>query len=408
MKNPGLIGDLVLRSNRVGVCLTAFGILAILLTLAPGLISCGGGSGSPSKTSSGAGETVGPASGEYVWEAGSQANLYYASINATTGKLGAPTLAGIPADSISNYPSIVVAPSDNFLYAFWQSFNELETFQMSGPGVELTWLDKPNFRKNLHYEDSMTMHPSGKFLYVFSDSQGTIQEISVNTVSGALALGNVVKDNADIRLGVIDPAGRFLFVNDLSGGRIFVYQINSANGGLTPVPGSPFSLPSNELPAYLAIGGSGTSLFLYASLSQSSVHPGGIAAFAIDSSSGALTLVPGSPFQSGSDTPGYISVDPSGRFLYSAGLQDGSIYGFAIDSTTGALSLVPGSPFTAAFPSGTIAVDPSGKFLYVTNEKNSTIYGFTLDSATGSLSPLAGSPFPAVPQADGLTMMNIP
>jgi 6-phosphogluconolactonase (cycloisomerase 2 family) len=215
--------------------------------------------------------------------------------------------------------------------------------------------------------------------------------------------------DGDIRTGIFDPGGVHLFVNDLTRGRIFVYDVDQSDGSLTPVAHSPFTLPSGEQPAYMAIGGSGTSLFLYADLySTDPFSTNGIAALSIGSSTGALTVVPGSPFQTTSDAPDYISVDPSGQFLYASVAENGLIDGYAINPTTGALDSVPGSPFSTAPTSSTIAIDPSGKFLYVTNYSNSTIYGFGLDSTTGTLSPLAGSPFPSVPAPEGLTMMNIP
>jgi 6-phosphogluconolactonase (cycloisomerase 2 family) len=389
-------------SVKPSVCHVCFIVLVLSLCLA----ACGGGSGSSGNAGGGTGSggtgSVGPASGEYLWQVGSQYNLSYATINTTTGALGAPTVAGGPAFDPFNYPSIAVPPTGNFLYAFYWTLGELETFQMIGPGLQVNLM--PGVL-TLQFEQSVTIHPGGKFLYVIeSGAVATIQEVSINTSSGALTLGpTVTEKNADLRVGIVDPAGNFLFVNDLTGGKIFVYQVNKADGTLSPVANSPFTLPSNEQPTYIAIGGSGNSLFLYADL-----YSRGIAAFSFNTSTGALTLVPGSPFQTGSNAPDYICADPSGRFLYGSDSLDGSIIGLAINPSDGTLSSVPGSPFSVAPLAGTIAIDPSGKFLYVANEKDSTIYGFGLNSATGGLSALAGSPFPSVPQPESLTMMKIP
>jgi 6-phosphogluconolactonase (cycloisomerase 2 family) len=216
--------------------------------------------------------------------------------------------------------------------------------------------------------------------------------------------GSTVIENQDLRTGIIDPTGTFLFVNALTQGKIFVYQINQSDGSLSPIANSPFKLPSNEQPTHIALGGSGNSLFLYASLDSG----GGIAAFSINSSTGALTLVPGSPFQATSNAPDHICVDPSGKLLYGSVAGNGSIVGFVIDPTTGVLSSVPGSPFSTISSSGSLAIDPSGKFLYTSNYAASKINGFSIDSATGTLSPLAGSPFPSVQYPQSLTTMNIP
>src|SRR5947209_18061859 len=43
--------------------------------------------------------------------------------------------------------------------------------------------------------------------------------------------------------------------------------------------------------------------------------PGSVSAYTIDGNTGALTPIPGSPFPAGS-LPRFVTVDPSGRFLY--------------------------------------------------------------------------------------------
>jgi DNA-binding beta-propeller fold protein YncE len=55
--------------------------------------------------------------------------------------------------------------------------------------------------------------------------------------------------------------------------------------------------------------------------------------------------VTGSPFSAGS-TPYELAIDPSGKYLYVAIGGADRIAGFSIDSATGALTPVPGSPVT--------------------------------------------------------------
>jgi len=114
--------------------------------------------------------------------------------------------------------------------------------------------------------------------------------------------------------------------------------------------------------------------------------------YSVDSASGALTQVPGSPFGAGSE-PYFVSVDPSGRFVYSANFFSSNISGFTIDSSTGMLTPIPGSPFvTGAWPGG-ITIDLSGTFLYSANFAADDASGFRIDARTGALSPILGSPF---------------
>ena len=134
---------------------------------------------------------------------------------------------------------------------------------------------------------------------------------------------------------------------------------------------------------------------------------GGIAAFTVDSVTGALINVPGSPFTT-SNEPNSIAVSPTGKYLYVANFTDGSVDGFAIDTSSGALSIVGGSPFSTAPSPSNLAVDPSGDFLYVSISPSSTIYGFRVDPSSGTLSALDGSPFPSVQSPSNLMTLKIP
>src|SRR5882757_1089952 len=70
-------------------------------------------------------------------------------------------------------------------------------------------------------------------------------------------------------------------------------------------------------------------------------------------------------------------------------------YGYAIDTNTGTLTAVPGSPFVAAGAAISVAVDPLGKFVYAGIWGTAAVSGYAIDKTTGSLTPMPGSPFPA-------------
>jgi 6-phosphogluconolactonase len=100
-----------------------------------------------------------------------------------------------------------------------------------------------------------------------------------------------------------------------------------------------------------------------------------------------------------------IAVHSSGRFLCVALLTTQSVSvvaGFTIESTTGALASIAGSPFTnGSFWQGTpaaamVGVAISGDFLYVTNPAypSQSISAFAINPSTGALSQISGSPFP--------------
>ena len=59
----------------------------------------------------------------------------------------------------------------------------------------------------------------------------------------------------------------------------------------------------------------------------------------------------------GSD-PLFITVDPSGKYAYTANEQSADISAYAIDGTTGVLTPVAGGPFTAGIDPFTVSISP--------------------------------------------------
>ena len=125
-----------------------------------------------------------------------------------------------------------------------------------------------------------------------------------------------------------------------------------------------------------------------------------VAGFAKNSTSGALTATPGSPFNEGVG-PRALAVDPLGRFLYVLNPGANSVSVFAIDQSTGALAAVQGSPFSAgdATVPQVLAAEPTGKFLYVGNQQDAApgsanfglIDTYLINGPTSVLTPSAPS-----------------
>src|SRR6202163_796180 len=87
-------------------------------------------------------------------------------------------------------------------------------------------------------------------------------------------------------------------------------------------------------------------------------------AFTMNSLTGALSEIPGSPFSVGSN-PCCIAVDPTGRFIYVVNSSSNDITGFSVNASTGILTPLPGSPFVTGNNPVSLAIDPTGRFLYV-------------------------------------------
>jgi 6-phosphogluconolactonase len=121
---------------------------------------------------------------------------------------------------------------------------------------------------------------------------------------------------------------------------------------------------------------------------------GGVSAYTLGAS-GSLTAISGQPFPDNLQ-PISVAVDPTAGFLYAANFNgtDGTqVSAFSIDSSTGALAELTGSPFAAGDNHQFVTVDPSGNFVYVANSADNTLSAYTLDSTSGDLTALSASPF---------------
>jgi 6-phosphogluconolactonase len=187
----------------------------------------------------------------------------------------------------------------------------------------------------------------------------------------------------------------------------FVYTNNSAypnsvsafsvgsSGTLNPVGTFPTGGTAALSFEYAADRITTTRRFLYASNNYSS----DISAFSINTTTGVLTAVPGSPFAAG----GYglygisLAATPNGRFLYAGNFLSGNISAFTI-AHHGALTPIAGYFSSPGLPDG-INVSPDGRFLAVAlpvsgpGAAKAGVAMFSIGS-TGALTPVPGSPFP--------------
>jgi len=129
-----------------------------------------------------------------------------------------------------------------------------------------------------------------------------------------------------------------------------------------------------------------------------------ISAYRIDSATGALSPVSGSPFATIGNLAA-VAITPSGHFLYAPGTVDNA-YGFRINAATGALTPISGSPFAAGDDPYFMAISNSGQFAYAADAKGDEISGYSIDASSGKLTPLTSSPFPAGAFPTSIALVN--
>src|SRR5712692_8605566 len=239
-----------------------------------------------------------------------------------------------------------------------------------------------------------------KFAYVAnSNPHGTTGDVSAYTIdstTGALSpvSGSPFAAGSAPTSIQVDPSNKFVYVANSFSFTISAYAIDSATDALSAISGSPFS--TGAFPRAMAAHPSGKFLYVPNCGNAFCTAGGNVSAYTINSTTGALSPISGSPFAAGLGAVS-VAVEPSGKIDYVANFDSNNDKAYTIDSTTGALSPISGSPFAAGTNPIWTAVDPSGKFAYAVNNASSSqnVSAYTINSTTGALSSISGSPFAA-------------
>jgi len=273
-------------------------------------------------------------------------------------------------------------------------------YGLAGSAIQLT--DKST--------DILTISEDGHFSFSNPVASGSSYAVTISaqpvdlTLHCAVSNGvGTVGDGDVTNLAVrCAKAGRFVYITEhleygnlypnsgLPPGGVAAYAIDATTGGFQTVPGSPFA--TDKCPCGLSVTPDGR--FAYVS-SGGTLYP-----YRIDILTGVLSAVGAGT----SAISGSVGIDPQSRFLYVFDPTGNTVSAYTIDPNTGSLMPVPGGPLpTGSKPAGS-AFDPSGKFLFVANNGSNSISAYTIAGVTGALTAMAGSPFSAGGNPDTLAV----
>ena len=219
---------------------------------------------------------------------------------------------------------------------------------------------------------NVVVDPTGR--YVYSVNTGSVSQYSINQSTGALSsLG------ADVTVGVgtgtaiaVDPTGRFLYVGGNSAA-VVLLTINQSNGTLTA--GSSYNIIST--PYSMVVDPTGRWFYVNTGLSGKTISQ-----FSINQTTGALTSI--GPDVATGLLPTTIVVDPAGIYAYSINYFT-TINIYSINQNTGALTEITGSPISVSNNQQSAVIDPTGKYLYIANYTQSTVSQYKINQTTGLL-----------------------
>jgi 6-phosphogluconolactonase (cycloisomerase 2 family) len=339
----------------------------------------------------------------YVANAGSN-NISAYSINASTGALTAVPGSPFPADQAP--ASVSANGAGTLLYVSNQGSStvppRLSGYSINGTSGALTQLANSPFDLSnppppgpARGISKPMIHSSGGFIYVNIEIPLYADQLYGATVdsTGDLTVipGMPITVGVGATLGMFNAAGNVLYLaNGGSSGIVSAYSVSVPSGVLSPI-GS--YATGGQIPVGSTLNATGTLLF------TPNLNSGTVSVFKVDSTTGALTLAMGSPVSTGTATqPSGVAVHPTKDFVYVVNTVTNfslsSVAGFQLDTATGTLTPLAGSPYTThGYTAVVPAVDPSGRFLFVVNTSSNNIQAFVIDPATGVLTDVPGTPF---------------
>lgn len=261
-------------------------------------------------------------------------------LNGGNGQLATPTTTNpITPPLPPNFFDVGTAPiamavtqASTFLFVLNQGSNDITSFSIDPTTGDLNPVAGSPFTTGCS-GTSIALNPQANTLFVTCPTVGTIQAFSVNT-QGVLSGPTQVSGPSGVpTFAMVDPTGRFLYVADPSVNGVFGFSIGT-NAALSAINGSPFA--SGTQPVAIAANPQGSLLYV---ANQGSND---VSAFVIDSGSGALAPVSGSPFATGGKGPSFVTA--SGAFVFVGENITNDVASFAIGSN-GGLTPVPNSPF---------------------------------------------------------------
>jgi 6-phosphogluconolactonase (cycloisomerase 2 family) len=181
---------------------------------------------------------------------------------------------------------------------------------------------------------SVTVDPTGQFVYVANSGSTGIDGLGVSAYTidpntGALSLLNNYTTGITPNSVTVDPTGQFVYVANVGSNNGSSYTINQSTGALT----GPTTYATGTAPRSVTVDPTGKFAYV-----TNSAGAGTVSAYTINPATGALT---GPTNTNTVSNPWSVTVDPTGKFVYVANFGSTGVAGvsaYTINPATGALT----------------------------------------------------------------------
>jgi 6-phosphogluconolactonase len=233
-------------------------------------------------------------------------------------------------------------------------------------------------------------------LFVANYTSGQVAVLPV-AANGALGQFTSVQDqtgsgphfrqkSAHAHAVALDATGRFLISPDLGNDKVYVYRFDRATRTISPAAQPFVEFEPGSGPRHVVIHPNNRFVYVNTELN------GGLAIFALDAGTGALTLVRKlSTFAADfakQKSGGEIGLSPDGNFLYATNRNEDTVSVYRINPRTGDIAEVQRIDAGGKQP-WAFSFDPTGKWLLLADQASDTIAVFARDPATGMLTATA-------------------
>lgn len=310
--------------------------------------------------------------------------IYLGGIDTETGKLRPLTLA-----TAATEPNFLVLSSDRkFLYGCLDKTVASLTVKPDGTLTPLN--EQPTGGDGACH---VSLDHAGRHLLVANYSSGTIGCFGINadgSIGEQTATATFTGSGPDPKRQTKpyahwispDADDKFVYSCDLGSDKVWVFHYDPVHGTLTPNDPPFAQVPPGSGPRHLAFGANGNFAYVANEMGCS------VTTFSRDPAHGTLTALETiSDVPAGTSIQGATSAEivrhPSGKWLYVSVRGCEFISVFAI-GTDGHVKLIQSVPSVALVPRS-FAIDPSGRWLISAGQKSNSIAVFKIDQATGQL-----------------------
>lgn len=262
------------------------------------------------------------------------------------------------------------------LYAVNEGSAQIAAFAFNANDAGLTLLNRVSSGGN--GPAHVSVDRTGRFVFAANYSAGSVSVIPV-TDGGLAAPTQTLNMLGQAHQIFSDANNRFVYAPCKQAD--FVAQYVFDGGVLQPL--NPPTLPTanNAGPRHLALHPTQPRAYLINELGNT------VQTLSIDAQGKLTSLQTLSSLPSGfsgSNTGAEIAVHPNGRFVFASNRGHNSIARFAVDATSGQLTLLGHTPTEGNVPRH-FSLDATGAWLLVGNQDSDSVVLFALDASTGAL-----------------------